>query len=92
MNYIFLKKKGKKRKEMKKFQKLFKFYSLQFYLGHPVLIKKKFVKRDTLRFGYLKNSGYPVSSKIFVKRKKEKVTRANVYDIFISNLKFKFHS
>lgn len=55
---------------MKKFQKLFKFYSLQFYLGHPVLIKKKFVKRDTLRFGYLKNSEYPVSSKIFVKRKK----------------------
>lgn len=76
---------------MKKFQKLFKFYSLQFYLGHPVLIKKKFVKRDTLRFGYLKNSEYPVSSKIFVKRKKEKVTRTNVYDsIFISNLKFKF--
>lgn len=76
---------------MKKFQKLFKFYSLQFYLGHPVLIKKKFVKRDTLRFVYLKNFVYPVSSKIFVKRKKEKVTRANVYDsIFISNLKFKF--
>lgn len=56
---------------MKKFQKLFKFHTLQFYLGHPVLIKKKFVKRDTLRFGYLTNSGYPVSSKIFVREKKK---------------------